>query len=162
MDRLKLYKLSQTLAVNCLVSLPVGRWFKSIKFWIALSLKELQRPLWSLGTELRSCDFIHQLKKNWYSMEIYCQGLIHFLLLIDAESWSLKVEVSSSLSQMFNRKQSEELELGGQGVHLMKHQLITQRILPLGVVVWQKFDSASVLYRQGVVNALLLCSPFFD
>lgn len=162
MDCLKLCKWSQILAANCLVSLPVGRWFTCIKFWAALNLKELQRPLWSLGTELHPCDLIYQLKKNWYSMEMYCQGLIHYLLLIDAESWSLKVEVSSSLSQIFNRKQSEELELGGQGVHLMKHQLITRRLLPLGVAVWQKFDSSSVLYRQGVVNALLLCSPLFD
>lgn len=114
MNCLKLYKWSQILAVHCLVSLPVGRWFKCIKFWIALSLKELQRLLWSLGMELHPCDLIHQLKKNWYSMEMYCQGLIHYLLLIDAESWSLTVRVSSSLSQMFNRKQSEELELGGQ------------------------------------------------
>lgn len=94
-------------------------------------------------------------------MEIYCQRLIHYLLLIDAESWSLKVEVNSSLSQIFNGKQSEEFELGGQEVHLMKHQLITPWLLPLGVVVWQRFDSSSVLCRWGVVNALL-CSPLFD
>lgn len=148
MDCLKLYKWSQTLAVNHPVSLPVGRWFKCMEVQIALSLKELQRPLWSLGTELHPCDLIHQLKKNWYSMEMYCQGLIHYLLLIDAESWSLKVGVSSSLFEIFNRKQSEELELGGQGIHLRKHQLITRRLFPLGVAVWQKFDSSCVLYRR--------------
>lgn len=146
---------------NCLMSLPIRRLFMSIKFWIAFSLKELQRPLWSLGTELHPCDLIDQLKKNWYSMEIYCQRPIHYLLLIDAESWSLKVEVNCSLSQIFNRKQSEELELGRQEVHLMKHQLITLWLLPLGVFVWQKFDSLSLLCRWGVVNALL-CSPLFD
>lgn len=156
---LKLYKWSQTLSGNCLMSLPIRRWFISIKFWIALSLKGLQRPLWSLGTKLHPCDLEHQLKKNWYSMEIYCQRLIHYLLLIDAESWSLKVEVNSSL--IFNGKQSDKSELGGQEVHLMKHQLITPWLLPLGVVVWQKFDSSSVLCRWGVVNALL-CSPLFD
>lgn len=143
------------------MSLPIRGWFMSIKFWIALHLKELQRPLWSLGMELHPCDLIHQLKKNWYSMKIYCQRPIHYLLLIDAESWSLKVEVNSSLSQIFNGKQSEELKLGGQEVHLMKHQLITPWLPPLGEVVWQKFDSSSVQCRWGVVNALL-CSPLSD
>lgn len=133
----------------------------SLKFWTTLSVKEFQRPLWSLGTELHPCGSIHPLKKNWYSMKIYCQRPIHYLLLIDAESWSLKVEVNGSLSQIFNGKQSKELELGGQEVHLMKHQLITPWLLPLGVVVWQKFDSSSVLCRWEVVNALL-CSPLFD
>lgn len=92
---------------------------------------------------------------------IHCQRPIHYLLLIDAESWSLKVEVNSSLSQIFNGKQSEELELGGQEVHLMEHRLITLWLLPLGVVVWHKFDSSSLLCRWGVVEALL-CSPLFD
>lgn len=109
---LKLYKWSQTLSGNCLMSLPVRRWLMAIKFWIALSLQELQIPFWSLGTELHPCDLIHQLKKNWYSMEIYCQRPIHYLLLIDAESWSLKVEVNSSLSPIFNGKQSKGVGAG--------------------------------------------------
>lgn len=130
------------MSVKCLVSLPVGKWFKCIKFWIALNLKDHQRPLWSVGTEFHPYDFIHQPKKNLYGMEMYCQGLIHYLLLIDAESWSLKVEVSSSLSQMFNSKQSEELELQGPGVHLMKHQLITQRLLP-----WEWLCDRSLIHH---------------